>query len=138
MGSLIFSRLLLLFIAVPIIELILLIKVGQQIGALATIVIVILTGIMGASLARREGIQIFSKIRSTLNQGEIPGKEMVEGVLILIGGVLLLTPGFLTDLAGFSLLIPQIRVLYAKKLINHFKTKFQQRSSSYDNNNLEN
>lgn len=131
MGSNMFARLLLLFVAIPIIEFILLLEVGKEIGALVTVGLVVFTGIIGAYLAKREGIQIFLKIRSTLSRGEIPGLEMVEGVMILIGGALLLTPGFITDLAGFSLLVPQLRSHLVKRLIRYFTRKFQDNYPAY-------
>lgn len=120
-----FGKLLLLFTVVPVFELYLLVKVGEEIGTLNTVAIVVFTGILGASFAKSQGAQIFFNIRSALSQGQMPGRDMVQGVMILIGGVLLVTPGIVTDFVGFSLLIPYTRKLYADYAISFFKKKFQ-------------
>ena len=104
-----FQRLLLLFIIVPILEIYLLITVGGFIGALPTILIIILTAIIGSYLLRAQGIATIQKAQSNLLQGQLPAFELLEGMLILIGGVLLLTPGFFTDTIGFIFLIPILR-----------------------------
>lgn len=108
--------LILLFTLVPIIELALLIKIGQHIGVFATIAIVILTGIWGAFLAREQGLRTLKKIETEINRGVMPSEEILDGVMILCGGVLLLTPGFLTDIIGFLSLIPFTRNLIKKWL----------------------
>ncbi|MFQ6618805.1 MAG: FxsA family protein [Fidelibacterota bacterium] len=116
----IFFRLLILFTAVPLIELYILIKAGARIGALSTIAIVILTGIVGAYLAKLEGLSVISKIRLSVQAGIFPGDELFDGILILSAGALLLTPGFITDGIGFILLIPWTRELvkdYLKKRV---------------------
>ena len=113
-------RLILLFTVIPLIELILLIKIGQQIGLGATLAIVILTGIIGAYLAREQGFITISRIRQEIQNGQIPADPLLDGVLILAGGLLLITPGLLTDAAGFSVLIPYTRKIikaYIKELI---------------------
>jgi UPF0716 protein FxsA len=120
-----FFKLLLLFTAVPVIELYLLIKVGEEIGTMNTVVLVIVTGIIGASFAKSQGAQIIAKIRSALNQGQLPGRDLLQGAMILAGGILLVTPGFLTDLAGLSLLFPPTRKLYTDFTMDYFKKKFQ-------------
>ena len=115
-----FVRLLLLFTIVPVCELALLIEVGQQLGVLPTVALVLGTGALGAALARREGTQALHRLRASLNEGKFPGEEIFDGVLILAGGLLLLTPGILTDLVGFSALVPIGRRLikaYLKKAI---------------------
>lgn len=106
-----FIRLLAVFIVIPLIELIILIKVGSYIGLWPTILIVVLTGIVGASLARYQGFVIINKIRSDVSSGRVPARELIDGLLILIGGIVLLTPGFITDICGFFLLIPFTRNL---------------------------
>lgn len=128
-----FYRLLLLFTMVPLAELYLLIKVGKFVGTMNVIALVILTGIVGAYFARQQGAGILSSIRISINQGKIPGNEMLQGIMVLIGGILLITPGFITDLIGFSFLIPLSRRFYTKLAINHFKRKFQ--SSGIQNDN---
>ncbi len=126
-----FFKLLFLFTVVPVIELYLLIKIGSEIGVLETIMIVVLTGIIGAWLAKREGFQILMDINNSMSRGRTPAMEMVEGVLIFAGGAMLLTPGFLTDTLGFMVLIPQIRVFFAKQLIKYFKGKLKNGSFHY-------
>ncbi len=101
--------LILLFITVPTIELVLLIKIGQVIGLYYTVVIVIFTGVTGAYLAKIQGALILGKIRDDINLGRMPADRLIDGFLILVSGILLLTPGFLTDFAGFIGLIPVTR-----------------------------
>ena len=96
-------KLFLLFTLVPITELYLLVQVGEKIGTLNTIIIVILTGMIGASFAKAQGGMVLSKIKTDLAQGIMPGKDLVEGGLILAGGILLITPGIITDLLVFHL-----------------------------------
>jgi len=120
-----FVKLLMLFTIVPVVELYILVKVGQEIGTMNTVALVIITGIAGASFAKSQGAQIISKIRSAITQGQMPGSELLQGAMILAGGILLLTPGFLTDLLGLSMLIPFTRKLYADMTLAYFKKKFQ-------------
>lgn len=126
-----FVKLLMLFTIVPVVELYILVKVGEEIGTMNTVALVIITGIAGASFAKSQGAQIISKIRSSLNQGQMPGKELLQGAMVLAGGILLLTPGFLTDLLGLSMLIPLTRKLYADMTLAYFKKKFQARQWQY-------
>ena len=104
-----FFRLIILFTVVPLIELALLIELGQQIGLGNTIIIVVLTGFIGAALARSEGFGVLQRIQSELNQGQIPADSLFDGALILAGALLLLTPGLVTDVIGFVLLVPPSR-----------------------------
>jgi UPF0716 protein FxsA len=120
-----FVKLLMLFTIVPVVELYILVRVGQEIGTMNTVALVIITGIAGASFAKSQGAQIISKIRSALNQGQMPGNELLQGAMVLAGGILLLTPGFLTDLVGLSMLIPFTRKLYTDMTLAYFKKKFQ-------------
>lgn len=103
------GRLILLFTAVPFVELALLIWIGRRIGPLPTFALVIATGVLGASLARYQGLATWARFRKAQGQGRLPGTEVVEGLLILIAGAVLLTPGVLTDLVGFLLLTPPAR-----------------------------
>ena len=115
-----FVRLLLLFTLVPIVELALLIEIGQHLGVLPTVALVLITGALGAALARREGSQAFHRLRESIRLGSFPGEAILDGVLILVGGLLLLTPGVLTDVLGFSVLFPHTRYyikLYLKEAI---------------------
>ena len=114
-----------LFTIVPIVELYILVKAGQHIGTMNTIAIVILTGIAGASFAKSQGAQIIFKIRSALSRGQLPGQELLHGAMILTGGILLITPGFITDVLGFSLLFPLTRKFYANITRAYFNKKFQ-------------
>lgn len=99
----------LLFVVVPILEIAVLIQVGQVIGVGPTIVLLIAMSIAGAVLAKREGLAVWTRFRAAVGRGEIPSKEIVDGVLVLFGAALLLTPGFLTDILGMVLLVPVSR-----------------------------
>ena len=105
----ILSRLALLFVGVPLLELYILIQLGQVVGLWPTIGLVVLTGFAGASLARLEGLRTFWKLQDRLARGELPGSALFDGLAILLGGALLLTPGILTDILGFSFLLPPTR-----------------------------
>jgi UPF0716 protein FxsA len=115
-----FIKLFLAFTLVPFIEIYLLIKIGAQVGAFNTILIVILTGLLGASLARLEGVKTMTKVRESLNRGELPAEEMLDAMLIFVAGVVLLTPGFITDLTGLALLVPQARFWFKRWLRKKF------------------
>lgn len=104
--------LILLFITVPLIELAILIKVGQIIGLGYTIGIVVLTGVVGATLAKLQGLITLQRIQNDVNQGIMPAESLFDGFLILCCGLLLLTPGFITDVIGFLGLIPLTRNLF--------------------------
>lgn len=116
-------RLMLLFTLVPLVELSLLIELGRRIGLGATIAIVIITGILGAYLAKYEGFRIIFRIRRELSAGRLPTEELLDGVIILSGGLLLLTPGLITDAIGFLALIPLTRSHIKRYLKRKFKQK---------------
>ena len=118
-----FFRLLLLFTLVPLIELALLVKLGQMTSVAMTIGIVILTGIIGAYLARREGIKAWRRLEKSIREGVSPADELIDALLILIAGAVLITPGLLTDLFGFGLLIPPMRRWVRNKLSRHFHNR---------------
>jgi len=101
--------LILLFTVLPALELFILIEVGSHIGALNTIFIVIVTGVVGASLAKMQGFMVLQKIKTSLDQGLLPSSELIDGMMILAGGIVLLTPGFISDVIGLFLLIPVTR-----------------------------
>ena len=109
-----FIRLLLLFTVVPIVELYLLIRLGTVIGVVPTVALVIVTGALGASLARWQGLGVIGRISEDLAQGRLPTDALIDGLLILIAGALLLTPGLITDALGFFLLVPQGRAVVRK------------------------
>ena len=104
-----FFRLFLLFTLIPAIELYLIIKVGSVIGALNTIFIIVFTGVLGAYYARQQGFRVVTNIQWKMQQGNVPGDDLVDGAMLLVGGALLITPGFITDFAGFSLIFPPTR-----------------------------
>ncbi|HSJ06430.1 MAG TPA: FxsA family protein [Longimicrobiales bacterium] len=97
------------FVILPVVELALLIRLGQWAGLLPTLLLVVATGVLGAALARREGLRTLLQIRSDLRGGRFPMGRLLDGVLILVAGALLLTPGVLTDLVGFAFLVPVSR-----------------------------
>jgi UPF0716 protein FxsA len=105
------GKLALLFIAVPLIELVILVKLGSLMGLVPTIGLVIVTGLAGASLARSQGLRVLFQIREEMAAGRMPVDRMLDGLLILVAGALLLTPGLLTDLAGLAMLVPGPRGL---------------------------
>ena len=102
-------KLFLAFTIIPIIEIYLLIEIGSMFGALTAVTLVILTGFLGAFLARMQGLQTLYRIQESLREGRMPSGELLDALLIVIAGLVLLTPGFLTDSAGFILLIPATR-----------------------------
>jgi UPF0716 protein FxsA len=106
-----FLRLLLLFTVVPLVELFLLVKLGTVIGIGPTVLIVIFTGVLGAWLARRQGLGVLRKISNDLAEGRLPADALIDGLLIFVAGAVLLTPGLITDALGFFLLIPQGRAV---------------------------
>ncbi len=120
-----FLLLILLFTIVPILELALLIKVGTRIGVINTILLTILISVTGAWLARLQGFLVLAKIQTNLGQGVMPSDEMLDGVLILFGGLLLLTPGFITDSVGLLLLFPATRALLKYFLQKKIKQMLQ-------------
>ena len=106
-------------------ELALLLKVGRQIGVLNTVSVVVFTGILGVYLARSQGLMIMKKISLEINSYRMPADSLMEGALILSGGILLLTPGFVTDTIGFIMLIPFSRRLIRKWIKKKLKAKFE-------------
>lgn len=104
-----FAVLLGLFIGVPLLELYVLIEVGQSLGALSTVALCILTAFAGSALIRAQGFTTVTRVRGSLDKGELPAVEMIEGAFLLLAGMLLLTPGFITDAIGFACLVPPLR-----------------------------
>ena len=102
-------KLFLAFTIIPIFEIYLLIKIGTVFGALTSIALVIFTGILGAYLARIQGLQTLFRIQESLREGKVPSGELLDALLIGVAGLVLLTPGFLTDTIGFILLVPNSR-----------------------------
>lgn len=98
-----------LFIIVPLLEIYLFIEVGDQVGALNTVALVVLTAVIGVVLLRWQGVKTLMRARERMAAGELPAQQMLEGMLLAVGGILLLVPGFFTDAIGFALLIPPLR-----------------------------
>jgi UPF0716 protein FxsA len=118
------GKLLLLFTVVPVVELYLLITIGQSLGPGPTIGLVLVTGLLGASLAKREGARVLRNWQGAMARGEIPEEGVVSSVLVLVGGVLLVTPGVVTDLTGLLLLAPWSRRLVAATLRKRLEHRF--------------
>lgn len=118
-----FLRLLLLFTLVPLLELFLLVKLGTVIGIGATVLIVICTGVLGAWLARWQGLGVLRRLTEDVNQGRLPTDALIDGLLILIAGAVLLTPGLITDALGFLLLVPQGRAVVCRLIVARFEKK---------------
>jgi len=112
-----------LFIAIPLIELALFMTLGEQLGIINTIAIIIITGFLGAKLTKSQGLKALSNFRQATASGQLPHKEITDGLMILVAGAVLLTPGFLTDAIGFALLIPQVRALLRSRLAEKLKDK---------------
>ncbi|AIW20225.1 MULTISPECIES: FxsA family protein [Vibrio] len=113
-----FPILLLMFIFVPIIEIGLFISVGGYLGLWPTIALVLITAFVGASLVRSQGLQTLMSVQNRLQQGELPAQQILEGVMLAVSGVLLLTPGFMTDALGMLVLLPAPRAAMAKYLMS--------------------
>lgn len=124
-NTIMFLKLFLLFVTVPIIELWLLIDIGRIIGAFQTVGLIIITGLAGAFFAKTQGLITLYKIRENLINGVMPSSELLDGLLILLAGGLLITPGLLTDALSFILLIPQTRIYVKKYLLRKFKDWMQ-------------
>jgi UPF0716 protein FxsA len=108
---------LIVFITVPLIEMVVLIQVGGLIGAIPTVALVVLTATLGIWLLKLEGLATLARVQQKLDQGQIPETELLEGIMLLVGGALLLTPGFITDAMGFTCLLPGLRRPLARWII---------------------
>lgn len=134
------GKLLLLFVVVPLVELVLLIKIGDVIAVevgdtLALLLMVgwiVVTGILGGLLAKREGLSILRRLQSRLATGEVPGDELLNGAIVLLSGALLITPGVLTDIAGFLGLFSPTRDLLRRWAVQWFKNLLQNNSIKED------
>jgi UPF0716 protein FxsA len=115
------GRLLLLFVLVPVAEMLLLIEIGRHIGTLPTLGLIVLTGVVGASLARWQGLSVLRQIQAETSAGQITAGPLIDGLLILIAGAVLMTPGVLTDIFGFLCLIPGVRKLLKRELKRRFE-----------------
>jgi UPF0716 protein FxsA len=119
------AKLLLIFISIPLIEIALFIQIGSRIGTAATLLIVALTAVLGATLAHREGLKTWWRIQDKFYHGLMPDDELLDGLLVLLAGAVLLTPGFLTDAIGFMLLFQGPRRSVKRWLRRRFSQRFQ-------------
>lgn len=122
------GRLLVLFLLTPVVELGLLIQIDKFIGFGPTLAVIVVTGVVGSFLARREGLTTWRRVNERLRSGELPGKELADGMIILVAGALLVTPGVLTDVVGFLGLFPPSRSLIRGWLMRRFQSKLQEGS----------
>lgn len=112
--------LLLVFFSLPVIEIYLLVKVGNLIGALPTVFMVVFTAVLGALLLRQQGFATLRRVQASMARGQIPAMELLEAMLLTLGGALLLTPGFFTDALGFLCMIPPARRWLVRTLLDRF------------------
>ena len=112
-----FPQLRVLFILIPLVELILFMVLGRYFGILGTLGLIVITAVLGANLTRSQGLQTLARLQQKLARGEVPGAEIIGGTLILTAGIFLITPGFLTDVIGFALLVPPLRELLGHWLL---------------------
>lgn len=119
-----------LFIFTPLLEIYLFIKVGAVIGAFQTVLLIVITAVVGVSLLRYQGIATFRQVQQQLQQGELPAVSMIEGMLLLFAGALLLTPGFFTDALGFLILLPPLRKAVAIWFLQRSGTIVRMRTQS--------
>ena len=126
------ARLLLLFIVVPLVELILLMYLADRTHWWVAVSLVVVTGIVGTLLARSQGYRTYRRIRAAMSQGQIPTDALIDAAMIFVAGALLLTPGMLTDAFGLSLLAPPCRRWYRRRLVRWFRSKFTFQTESSD------
>jgi UPF0716 protein FxsA len=117
----------LIFLVVPIAELAVIITVGSEIGVLNTVALLIAVSVVGAWLAKREGLGVLRRIKGQLDAGRVPGAELLDGFLVLFAGALLLTPGFLTDCLALALLLPPVRAVVRRTLRRYFAARIVMR-----------
>ena len=117
-----FKILFCMFLAIPLIEIAILIEIGKVVGATYTIMLVIGTAALGAALLRQQGLSTIKKVQRNMNQGSLPAIELIEGLMLLVAGALLLTPGFFTDIFGFLALMPSLR----RRIVQTFLANFIQ------------
>ena len=122
----------LVFFSIPIVEMYLLIEVAERIEALPTILLVMLTAVLGVSLIRQQGLSTLTKGIRRLNQAEIPAAEIIEGILLAMAGAFLITQGFLTDFIGFMIIIPMIRRITALMLLKRMAVRANFRTNGSD------
>jgi UPF0716 protein FxsA len=118
-----------IFIAVPIAEIYVIIQVGEAIGPWLTVLLLAADSVIGSLLLRSQGRRVWARFRETLQRGELPHREVVDGVLVIFGGAFLITPGFLTDIIGALLLVPPSRALFRRLLIRRLGKRIEFKTS---------
>ena len=113
----------LLFLVVPFAELYVILQVGQQIGVIETIAVLVAMSMIGGALVKREGFGVVRRAQARVNAGQVPGRELVDGAMILFAGALLMTPGFLTDVIGILLLLPPVRAVLRGRVIKALRNR---------------
>lgn len=131
-----FRVLFIFFIIIPIIEIAVLMQVGSLLGLWPTMAIVIITAWLGAKNVRQQGLATMQSVQTKMAQGQMPSDEIVAGLMLLIAGVLLVTPGFVTDIFGLSLLIPQVRLALIKTVQKHLVTGKLSGGASFEHSNF--
>ncbi len=116
--------LLVAFIGIPIAEIALFIYIGERIGLLATLVVIVLTAVIGSALVARQGADAISQVQAAFFEARFPGKELAHGAMIVVAGAFLVTPGFLTDALGFLLLVPPVREAARRFVIRRFSSRW--------------
>ena len=132
-----FLLLLIIFIVIPVIEISLFIEIGSFIGSFNTILLIFTTALIGVYFVRQQGISTYSKLYNQLQNQEAPIQTMFEGLVILISGILLITPGFFTDALGFLGLIPLTRVIFIKIVANSVLSRYGKKNQSSDDGSIE-
>ena len=116
-----------LFLVVPFVELFVIIQVGRAVGVVDTIAVLVLVSVVGAWLVKREGLSVLRRAQERVDRGAVPGRELVDGVLILFAGALLLTPGFVTDLVAILLLVPPVRAALRSGVVRQLRRRAELR-----------
>ncbi|MCM8529962.1 MAG: FxsA family protein [Lentisphaeraceae bacterium] len=125
------SKFLLFFITITIAEVFIMKEVAERIGYMNLLFLVLFTGFLGIALAKQQGREHLMSFQQEMSSGKMPGHPVIEGLMILIAGVVLLTPGFLTDILGFSLLVPPIRKMLSPLFVGAFKSTFKPGKSNF-------
>ena len=132
-----FLLLLIIFIVIPVIEISLFIEIGSFVGSFNTILLIFTTALIGVYFVRQQGISTYSKLYNQLQNQEAPIQTMFEGLVILISGILLITPGFFTDALGFLGLIPLTRVIFIKIVANSVLSRYGMKNQSPNDGSIE-
>jgi len=120
-----------LFLVIPVVEIFILIKAGEIIGIFPTIILVVLTAVIGAALLRQQGLSTLARFQENMSQGKLPAQELIEGILLAVGGALLMTPGFVTDTIGFLCLLPFSRKFIATTIMKNSAAKVSAKMGAF-------